>query len=969
LTAGSLDPGFGDMGFATTHLVSGGNSIGESVLVQPDQRIVVGAIYFFNRDGGYGVARFNPDGTPDTTFGTNGQVVTQVFTNNNRDFMKILLQADRKILAVGNGSTFSAMGLVRYNPDGSLDTTFGNGGVVDTQLTFGLAMAPDAILQPDGKIVVIAGGGGRFELVRYNSDGSLDGSYGTSGMLPVGFGDHLALEPDGRLVVAANLSLARYNGDGTLDTTFGTQGIVATNLGNPASSADDDAVAVQADGKIVFAGTTPSNQLALLRYNVNGNLDATFGSGGLTVRPPEQTPYALAIDGQGRILVSGNVFTGAGPYVERFEPNGSFDSSFISSAVATSMTFPRGLAVQADGRVVVAGTHGQPGTTSPTDANVSRLLTDDPLPAANQRFVAQAYFDLLLRSADSGGLSYWVGLLDRQQASREQVALGIESSPEYRAIQVQQAFGLLLNRGASADEVNGYTAFLAAGGTVEQMQSTIAGSPEYFGRLTGGFPLDPSFGTGGIASTHFLPDRTSTGDSVLTQADGRVVLTATTQVNSPQFVSELALARFNSDSSPDSTFGSNGQVLTGLTLTNSVVFPGEAVLQPDQKILVVGPTQGLGSGDIGLARFNPDGTPDTSFGNGGRVDTSIGARTVTHTDVALEPDGRIIVAASIDFGAHVNLLRYNSDGSLDNSFGTGGVLTVPFGGELVVQPDGRFILASNPGLTRYNVNGSVDSTFGQGGTASTTLGPNTEEVAVARAPDGKIVFTGIGDAGQLVVFRFTADGAFDTSFGASGVALFPDLRGPSSIAIDRTGRAVISGDTFGAPAYVIRLTASGAQDTSFGPVGNPGTPLGSPNDVFIDASNNILIAGTVGSAGTQAGAVARLFSDPSASERFPFFLDALYRDALGRAVDPTARSAFQQAFDSGTLTTGQIAAEVFGSTEYLSGLAQTLYHYFLHRDIDSLGFTNVVNALEHGVPDETIIAGIVGSAEYLAVRT
>jgi hypothetical protein len=209
----------------------------------------------------------------------------------------------------------------------------------------------------------------------------------------------------------------------------------------------------------------------------------------------------------------------------------------------------------------------------------------------------------------------------------------------------------------------------------------------------------------------------------------------------------------------------------------------------------------------------------------------------------------------------------------------------------------------------------------------------------------------------------------DTSFGSGGLALFTGLPAPTAVAVDGQGRILISGQTLTQPEYLIRLEPNGARDTSFLPAGNPATPIDSPNDVVIDANDNILLAGASNSAGTRMAGIARLFSDPTASQLLPAFLNELYRDALGRAVDPTGESNFQQAFDSGALTTGQIAAQVFGSEEYFADLGQVWYRRFLHRDVDATGLMDVVSALEHGVTDEMIIAGIVGSPEYAAVRT
>ena len=116
---------------------------------------------------------------------------------------------------------------------------------------------------------------------------------------------------------------------------------------------------------------------------------------------------------------------------------------------------------------------------------VARLLTNDPLPSASQRFVAHAYLDLLKRTADPAGLGYWSHLLDQGMATAEEVVADIEATPEYRAIEVQQVFGLLLNRAATSSELNAYGTFLASGGTVEQAEAAIAGSAEYFAHRAG----------------------------------------------------------------------------------------------------------------------------------------------------------------------------------------------------------------------------------------------------------------------------------------------------------------------------------------------------------------------------------------------------------------------------------------------------------------------------------------------------
>ena len=431
------------------------------MLVQPDGKVLLAA--------GVGLARFNADGAPDMSFGTGGQVVADFAVAD------AALTPGGKIVVVGDD-------LARYTATGTLDTSFGMGGEVIP--SFGTIR--DVAVQADGRIVVLGG----QDLVRYNTDGSLDTSFGSGGVVNIQFGTTLILQANGRLVVAAgdqaasNFELARYNPDGSPDVTFGTSGTVITNvnvIGIPftlgANVAD---MALQPDQKIVVAGGIGGN-MVLARYDVNGNLDATFGVDGLAVMiggglTPGDFPAAVAVQGNGRIVVAGTLHIrdfGRAPDVSRFNPNGSTDLTFNSSG---SLVMPNGVAVQADGKILVAASSG----ISPnTVAAVERLLTDDPLPTASQRFVAQAYLDLLQRPAEPAGLSYWSGLIDQGQATRTQVVSGIEASPEYRAIEVQSFFGLLLNRAATADELSAYGGFLATGGTVEQAEAAVVSSAEY----------------------------------------------------------------------------------------------------------------------------------------------------------------------------------------------------------------------------------------------------------------------------------------------------------------------------------------------------------------------------------------------------------------------------------------------------------------------------------------------------------
>ncbi|MEV6050381.1 calcium-binding protein [Streptomyces sp. NPDC052107] len=292
---GSLDTTFGTGGKVTTNF--GGVDGARGVAVQTDGKIVVAG--FSNTD--FAVARYNTDGSLDTTFNGTGAVTTD-FGGGEDVAFGVALQADGKIVAAGSTNAFGGLdfALARYNLDGSLDTTFGTGGKVVTDFGTGdNDIANGVVVQTDGKIVAagsgVSGSTLDFALARYNTDGSLDTTFGTGGLVTTDFGGDndqalgVALQNDGKIVAAGftnaggtnDFALARYNTDGSLDTTFGTGGKVITDFGGTIDEAFG--VAVQTDGKIVAAGITNAGgtfDFALARYNTNGSLDTTFGTGG-----------------------------------------------------------------------------------------------------------------------------------------------------------------------------------------------------------------------------------------------------------------------------------------------------------------------------------------------------------------------------------------------------------------------------------------------------------------------------------------------------------------------------------------------------------------------------------------------------------------------------------------------------------------------------------------------------------------
>ena len=199
------------------------------------------------------------------------------------------------------------------------DTSFSSDGKVTTDLGFiAIDIGRSVALQSNGKIIVAGDSNGDFALVRYNTDGSLDTSFSTDGKVTTGFGlltidigYSLAIQADGKILVAGtdgtDFALARYNSDGSLDTSFSSDGKVTTDLGFIAVDIGYS-IAVQADGKIVVAGVS-NGDFALVRYNSDGSLDTSFSSDGkvttdfglLTI----DTIYSLVVQADGKILVAG----------------------------------------------------------------------------------------------------------------------------------------------------------------------------------------------------------------------------------------------------------------------------------------------------------------------------------------------------------------------------------------------------------------------------------------------------------------------------------------------------------------------------------------------------------------------------------------------------------------------------------------------------------------------------------------
>ena len=409
---GDLDSTFGAGGKVLTNTGAGAVT-GRGLVIQPDGRIVVAGATDLNNPGSdFVVTRYNTNGTLDATFDGDGKATTD-FNNRSDAAFAVALQPDGRIVVVGvsgTNNTDKDFAIARYNTDGSLDSSFDGDGRAVTDFGNLNDEAFSVAIAPTGKIVVAgttSSRNGDFAVARYLTDGSLDATFDSDGLVTtdafcigncsntVDRGRGVAIYPDGRIAVAgdagtvgnAQLSFAaaRYLDSGALDSSFNF-GKAIQGTASCCSLAMATAMALQPDGKIVVVGGSSqfgnqeTNGLAAVRFNTNGTGDFSWRVN-VTSLGNASINYkfnSVAIQPDGKIVATGNF--GARFLVARYLPNGSADIFFGNNSIAiTEMNSAANsggafaVGVQADGKIVAAG-HQQ--SASGGEIAVARYLVD-----------------------------------------------------------------------------------------------------------------------------------------------------------------------------------------------------------------------------------------------------------------------------------------------------------------------------------------------------------------------------------------------------------------------------------------------------------------------------------------------------------------------------------------------------------------------------------------------------------------
>ncbi|HEX2024082.1 MAG TPA: fibronectin type III domain-containing protein [Acidimicrobiales bacterium] len=733
--------------------------------------------------------------------------------------------------------------------------TFGTAGDVSTPLRPSSADAANALaLQADGQLVLAGAAGGDFGITRLDRDhrpgarfGVVDGKVTTDFDGTDDVANAVAEAAGGRVAAAGSaggdVAVARYEPHGVLDRSFAGDGRLTFDLGSPRDSAH--AVVALPDGRIVVAGGTPSTSVAV-RLLPDGNPDPSFGLGGRVAGPPGGPARAAVLQGDGKLLLAGGA--GDGLVVTRHLADGAPDPEFGAAGVASvTVGAPAAAAamiVGPDGRITIAGTRG-------SDVAIARL---DANGSVDTTFGAGGSGAAIL---DLGGQESAHGL-----ASRPDGALLVVGDAGNRGLVVRYrpdgtldpAFGSGGYRVAGTDPIHGthLTRFRAA---VAHPESgwTVAGAlrddamvfrvwePAAFVLPAGATAVD--FGS-----------RFQEATDALIQPDGRILVVG-------ELAGQVALVRYNQDGSRDPAFG-----VGGIVVSDRLSYPRAVTLSSGGRIVVAGGTHlGLRS-VVALLAFRADGSADPSFGIDGRTTTDFGTEAHQFAEAVFAlPDGALLVG--LHPGTGPKLARYNPAGVLDPTFGTGGVAAFPAASAagMVLQPDGRILArGGRRTVSRFLPDGSPDRGFGTDGSVTFAETDLLDVDVFTLQPDGRILVAGRSHyvTDDITVVRLLADGSRDPTwrrvparYDKELVAVYPANSTPTALHVLPDGKVLVGG-TVSASAGVVRLNADGTHDTGFGTGGlvvvhrSPAAP---PVLVMPTVASGVVLVATAGSAFPTAG--------------------------------------------------------------------------------------------------------------------
>ena len=745
----------------------------------------------------------------DPGFGLGGQVSTSVNSFTHDSAGALVVDAQDRILVANSG--IDSRSISRHLPDGTLDSSFSNDGVLALDFT-----PSDLVIQVDGKIVVV---GTRrtgdsttddWQIVRLLQDGTVDTGFGTMGAVVIDFSslsdsvNSVALNNNGDIIVGGR---AFIDGFGTAFAVaqLDTNGVVEFQRSDKLASGTADIcmdVLVQNDGRIICAGLVRNFSaaiMALVRYETDFELDTSFGINGVAQVDFGDDPVeanSAVLQPNGSIVLAGFVDSGN---------DRSLALARLTAAGVLDTTFGN------NGRVErpIAG------DTSETIQDM--LIFQDDLYVAASTFQTESYA-LLAFSADGTEISSF--------GNNGLAVVNFNGGADFTRTMVVHQGGLLVGGGVSA---------------ASRTESSNIG----LARFTTAGVLDTGFANSGLREISLTGPVNARALAALRQPDGKIV--AAGFVGASFSAQNFALARYLPDGSLDSGFGNQGLVFTDFNDDQDTAHA--IAIQPDGRLLVAGNAvlTAETEDDFGIARYLADGTLDTSFGQNGLAAIDIDGRDDVARDIHLLADGRILLAGNGFFpGAgsprQMTVIRLESNGVLDTSFASNGVANVPIGSfdeghALAVQTNGSIIVGgigdADFAMIRFLQDGTLDSSFGNAGIVSLDFAGEFDflrDLQIIHNWNGqgeRILAVGSARSGSsaassdFAAALFRLDGSLETGFGTNGTVtadLMPGERDEATSVALMDNRIVLAGFSFmqGLSDFaMLGLTITGQPDPTF----------------------------------------------------------------------------------------------------------------------------------------------------------
>lgn len=630
LADGSPDPAFGISGQATFAILGASANEGRDLVIQASGRIVVGGHARFSGNDRFAIFAFTPTGAVDTGFGTDGNTLSVVGSGSSvqSQGQSLIELTGGQLLLAGSGTVNGVprAALARYSANGLPDSEFGSSGTVLTSAGTGDTNARSVIQQTDGSLLVaasLAGASLRYAALRYSSSGSLDTSFGSGGIALFNFtgyeADCFAVTPvtNGFILAgtlgsesSSNFGLARCTSVGSLDPGFSGDGRLEINLLNNPPFAQARSVQQQVDGKIVLAGSVITGNgvdFVVCRFLADGSADPDFGTLGraiIAAGPEDDFAYRLHLQADGKILVAGTSQQGGfeSACVVRLLADGSLDPDFGDSGIFLDQTGGADCGVyaltqQPDGKIVAAG-YAYNGAGTRLTCLIWRLT---PAGALDTSF-----------SAD--------GRLPSHVTSTAQDA--------YATAVIVQADGKIVTAGPAFTN----TGMTQANFGLLRCQASGA--------------LDTSFGSSGRLSVP-LAGHAVQAQALAQQSDGSLLVAGFAESGGVGGVSSFAAARLLPTGALDSSYGSSGWALAD--------FPGFAdrvyslLLDTEGRALLAGTTYTTAA-RIALLRLSPAGIADAGFGSNGQAVLASGTGDHLAYGTAYDATGRLLIAGSATAG-------------------------------------------------------------------------------------------------------------------------------------------------------------------------------------------------------------------------------------------------------------------------------------------------------------------------------